>query len=129
MNPLLLMPVINSVIDKVWPDPKTAAEAKLKVMELQQAGQLTELNRAADIIVAEANGSFLQRNWRPILMLTFAGLIVARMFGFTAPGITVDEYNHLWSILEVGIGGYVIGRSAEKIVPAVARVMKNSKEK
>jgi hypothetical protein len=32
-------------------------------------------------------------------------------------------------IVEVGLGGYVIGRSAEKVVPAVAKIFKDSKDK
>jgi hypothetical protein len=30
----------------------------------------------------------------------------------------------LWDIVELGIGGYVIGRSAEKIVPSIADAMR-----
>jgi hypothetical protein len=37
------------------------------------------------------------------------------------------EYLKLWSIVELGLGGYVIGRSAEKIVPAAAAALKGSK--
>jgi hypothetical protein len=37
--------------------------------------------------VAEAQGSWLQRNWRSLLMVTFAGLVVAHWFGFTAQNI------------------------------------------
>ena len=54
-----------------------------------------------------------------------AALIVARMLGFTAPGLSEAEVLKLWSILEVGIGGYVIGRSAEKILPEVAKALGN----
>ena len=40
-------------------------------------------------IRAEAMGdSWLQRSWRPITMLTFVSLIVAKWLGFTAPGVT-----------------------------------------
>ena len=57
-------------------------------------------------------------------MLVFAGLIVARWFGLTAAGITEAVELKLWNILEIGIGGYVIGRSAEKIAPAIAQALK-----
>jgi len=53
-------------------------------------------------------------------MLTFGGLIVARWLGFSAPGISEAEILKLWSIVELGLGGYVIGRSAEKIIPSIA---------
>lgn len=119
----LILPAVTGIIDKLIPDPKAAAEAKLKVMEMQQAGELKQLEGAVSIIVAESNGNFLQRSWRPMMMVTFTGLIVARWFGWTAPGITPDEYAQLWSIIQLGIGGYVLGRSGEKI----AETLKNGK--
>jgi hypothetical protein len=43
--------------------------------------------------------------------------------GYSAPGLSEGEVLKLWSIVELGIGGYVIGRSAEKVLPAVAQAM------
>ena len=57
-------------------------------------------------------------------MLVFVGLIVARWFGWAAPGLSEAEYLKLWSIVEFGLGGYVIGRSVEKIAPSIASAMK-----
>ena len=57
-------------------------------------------------------------------MLTFLGLIVARWFGWAAPDLSEAEYIKLWSIVEFGLGGYVVGRSVEKIAPTVADAMK-----
>lgn len=115
---------VASILDKLIPDPQAAAAAKLRLFELQQQGQLAELQGAIAIIVAEASGNALQRSWRPLLMLTFGGLIVARWFGWSAPNLSEAEYTHLWNIVELGIGGYVIGRSAEKIAPAVAEALR-----
>ena len=33
----------------------------------------------------------------------------------------------MWELLKIGMGGYIIGRSAEKIVPELAKVMKKDK--
>ena len=116
-----LIPLIGNVLDRVIPDPQAAAEAKLKALEMAQRGELAGL----EIIKAEAQGeSWLQRNWRPILMLTFGGLIVARWCGFVAPNLSEAEYLKLWSIVEFGLGGYVVGRSVEKIAPDVARALR-----
>jgi hypothetical protein len=57
-------------------------------------------------------------------MLVFVGLIVARWFGFAAPNLAEAEYLALWDIVQLGLGGYVIGRSAEKIVPMLADSLK-----
>jgi hypothetical protein len=75
-----------------------------------------ELEAQVKIVLAEAQGSWLQRNWRPMLMVTFAGLVVAHWFGFTAENIPESVQNSLLNIVMVGVGGYVAGRSAEKVV-------------
>lgn len=115
----------NSLIDRLWPDPAQKDAAKLSLLDMAQKGELTEFTGKVEIIKAEAGSEhWLAANWRPILMLTFGGLIVARWFGWAAPNLSEAEYLKLWSIVELGIGGYVIGRSAEKIVPTVAQAFK-----
>lgn len=122
-----LLPGLMAILGKLIPDPAARAEAQLKLLAMQQAGQLAELQAAVNVIVAEASGNWLQRSWRPIMMLTFTVLIVARWMGWTAPNLQPAEYDHLWSIVQLGIGGYVIGRSAEKIVPGVVDALKKDK--
>lgn len=108
----------KTVMDKIWPDAGDAEKAKVQVI-------LTTFAAQAQIVQTEAASShWLAANWRPILMLTFGALIVARFLGFAAPGITEAEYIKLWGILELGIGGYVVGRSVEKIAPSIASLLK-----
>jgi hypothetical protein len=121
----------GKIIDRLWPDPAQRDQAKLKLMELQQSGALaqlaaqTELSKgAADIVKTEAAGGFLASSWRPITMLVFVVLIVARWFGFAAPNLQEAEYLKLWDIVQLGLGGYVIGRSVEKIVPNITEALK-----
>jgi hypothetical protein len=38
--------------------------------------------------------------------------------------LSETEYIKLWSIVEFGLGGYVVGRSVEKIVPSIAAALK-----
>ncbi len=54
-------------------------------------------------------------------MLTFMSLIAARWMGWTAPGMSESEYLSLYDLMKIGLGGYVVGRSAEKIAPALLR--------
>ena len=118
----------GKLIDRLWPDKGQQDQARLALLELAQKGELAELTGRAEIVKAEAASShWLAASWRPILMLTFGGLIVARWLGFSAPGISEAEILKLWDIVELGLGGYVIGRSAEKIIPAAAAAMKGSK--
>ena len=123
----LLGPVAGAVfktIDKVVDNKGEVDKLKAKVQEKIIAGELAELEGAAKTIQIEAQGGFLQRNWRPIMMLVFAGLMVAHWFGFTAPNIPESVQNSLLNIILVGIGGYTVGRSAEK----VADRFKNNKK-
>lgn len=128
----LLLPAITSVIDKLIPDPKASADAKLKMMELAQQGELAYLDAEmktalakSDIIKTEAASThWLAANWRPLTMITFTSLIVARWFGWAAPDLSPEEYLKLWDIVQLGLGGYVIGRSIEKSVPHIADAMK-----
>lgn len=125
MGLMALLPLVGNILDKVIPDPKAAAEAKLKMLELEQTGELTEITQKAGIIKAEAESEhWLVASWRPILMLTFGALIVARWLGFSAPGISEAEILKLWNIVEFGLGGYIVGRSAEKVLPNVAEIIK-----
>tara|TARA_R110000772_G_scaffold66908_1_gene148792 strand:- start:5909 stop:6286 length:378 start_codon:yes stop_codon:yes gene_type:complete len=120
-----LLGIGAKLIDKIIPDKEAADQAKLELLKLDQEGKLTELKAQAQIINTEAASQhWLAANWRPITMLIFVGLIVARWFGWAAPNLAEEEYIKLWSIVELGLGGYVIGRSVEKIIPTIAGALK-----
>ena len=82
-----------------------------------------------EIIVAEAKGNWLQRSWRPILMLSFGFIIIYTKFisQLSAHLITPVLEPEFWSLLEIGIGGYVIGRSGEKIVDKLGPLFNKNK--
>ena len=119
-----LVPILGDALRRLFPDAEARqkAEAEINAALIARAG---ELERAAsDIVVAEAQSEhWLTACWRPIVMLTFTALIVARWLGYSAPGITEAEALRLWSIVEIGLGGYVIGRSVEKVAPQVAEAL------
>jgi Holin of 3TMs, for gene-transfer release len=115
----------SKLIDRLWPDPTQAAQAKLQLLDMAQKGDLAELTARADIVKTEAaSNSWLASSWRPITMLVFTSLIVARWFGWAAPNLADAEYLKLWDIVQLGLGGYVVGRSVEKVVPAIADAIK-----
>jgi len=120
----LLAPLLGKVVGNLFPDPAEKAKAEAEVLQqlMQQQSQIEEA--AARIIQTEAASThWLAANWRPLLMLTFGALIVARWFGFAAPELSEAEYLKLWDIVELGLGGYVIGRSVEKIAPSFAQAI------
>jgi len=120
-----LAPILGKVVGNLFPDPEQKAKAEQEVLvQLMQHQQQIE-TAAASIIQAEAASShWLAANWRPITMLVFLGLIVARWFGWAAPNLSEAEYIKLWSIVEFGLGGYVVGRSVEKISGPIAEALK-----
>jgi hypothetical protein len=108
----------GKLLDKFFPDAD--ADMKNKMNQF-----LTVFTAQAQIVQAEAaSGNWLASSWRPITMLTFVGLIVARWFGWAAPNLAEAEYLKLWDIVQLGLGGYVIGRSVEKIIPSIASAIK-----
>lgn len=124
----LLIGPLTSLLERVLPDPQAQAAAKLQLLQLAQSGALAQLDAdtkqalaAAGIVQTEAqSGNWLTSAWRPITMLIFVGLICARLFGFTSSHVSDAEYINLWELVKLGLGGYVIGRSLEKTVPAIA---------
>jgi hypothetical protein len=83
------------------------------------------LDAKSSIITAEAKSdSWIARNWRPITMLTFLVLIVCDSFGVLHQPLAPQ----MWTLLQLGLGGYVVGRSVEKtagpLVGAIVTAMK-----
>ncbi len=108
----------KTLIDKFWPDAGEAERQKVQTF-------LAVFMAQSDIVKTEAASThWLAANWRPLTMLTFVALIVARWFGWAAPGLQEAEYLKLWSIVEFGLGGYVVGRSVEKVAPSIAQALR-----
>ena len=64
----LLLEVGNKVIDRVWPDPAQAAQAKLELVKMQQSGDLAVIAGQMEINKAEAqNPSVFVSGWRPFI--------------------------------------------------------------
>lgn len=122
---------IAGLVDKMHTsdEERLVLQTKLQQLQMTMTAKLLDhekavLTQQAAIIKAEAQGgSWLQRNWRPITMLTFLVLVVCDQFGL----LTFRLADEAWTLLQVGIGGYVVGRSAEKIAPNVVKAIKTSK--
>jgi hypothetical protein len=118
---------VFGIIDKAVEDKDKANELKSVLEQGLMNTDLTKFSQQmqaqASIIVAEAQGnSFLQRNWRPGLMCLF-GLIIFNnyvlypylsLFFTQAPMLDIPP--DMWGLLKLGVSGYVVGRSGEKIV-------------
>jgi len=110
-----LLKGIFGTIDQVVEDKDLATKLKNDLQSKVLDGQAKEIEAAMKIVVAEAQGgSWIQRSWRPLTMLVFVALIVAKWLGYTAPGVTEAIELALLDIIKIGLGGYVVGRSVEK---------------
>lgn len=116
------------MIDAVHTSTEEKLIQKAQLLELQTTFltqaleyEQEQLKSKTAIIMAEANSaSWLARNWRPITMLTFLGLVCADSFGWLAFRLA----DAAWTLLQIGLGGYVVGRSAEKITGGITKALK-----
>lgn len=116
-----LLPVVGNVLDRVLPDTveKDKVKAELQAQMLQHSAEIEKA--AASVVVAEAKGeSWLQRNWRPVTMMSFVVIIVNNYIAVPwlqtlgLPAVSLDIPPDMWSLLQIGIGGYIVSRGAEK---------------
>ena len=127
-----LLDIGGKILDKVFPDPAQAEQAKLKLLEMQQNGELAQIN--ADIAEQQeltkrqqadmASDSWLSKNIRPMtLIFILVFYVVFAMM--SAGGIdTNQKYVELlgqWGMLIMSF--YFGGRTLEKIID-----MKNKNE-
>ena len=114
----------TELIDNLHTSKEEKLEQKRLLLEVQGRAmdRVHEYNTEllmgqAKIVNSEASSEhWLTANWRPLVMLTFTGLVVARFLSFEAEGMTEKEYQSLWNLITLGVGGYIGGRSVEKAI-------------
>lgn len=122
----LVSPIVK-IVDKAVPDKDKRSElqAHIKELEIEMGGKFLEyevrlMQVQASVIEKEAGGeSSLQRNWRPGAMVTFLVIIVYNMLAVPIFGLPPSSMEtvpkELWTLMTIGIGGYIGVRSFEKI--------------
>ena len=120
-----LLDIGGKILDKVFPDPAQAEQAKLKLLEMQQNGELAQI--AADTAEQQeitkrwesdmASDSWLSKNIRPMALIAiFVGYFLFAMmsaFGFNATESYVQLLGQWGQIVFLAYFG---GRTAEKIM-------------
>lgn len=103
--------------------PEQEAQMALALQSAEQQLQQAVLAAQSEIIVAEAKGeSWIQRSWRPLLMLSITGILVNNYMVypylslFGVPTAVLDFPDKLWNLLTLGVSGYIVGRSGEKLM-------------
>ncbi len=121
-----LIPIIGTVLDKIIPDPQASADAKFKILELAQKGELSALDadmRLAlgqlEVNKAEAQTDMFRGGWRPavgwtcVFGLAYQFLIqpllpwVVALFGAQVPPLPAIDNETLMVLLTgmLGLGG------------------------
>lgn len=129
----LLLDVGGKIIDRIWPDPAQAANAKLELLKMQQSGELAQLAADKELALGQlevnkaeaANSSLFVAGWRPFIGWTCgaafafkfvagpAAVVVMAMAGHPIT-LPVFDFTEMSTILlgMLGLGGL---RTVEKI--------------
>jgi len=112
---------VGKVLDTVITNDDEKLKAKKELTEVV----LNSLNDIAkvqgDVIKTEMQGNTLQKSWRPVMMLTFGVILVCKWFGWTDASIPDVLELKLMDIIELGLGGFVVGRTVEKVAGTVTQ--------
>lgn len=114
---------VDNVLGRFFEDKDQAAQAaqelRLAMLEHEQTAQQV----ARDVVVAEAKSEhWITSAWRPITMLVFVVIIANNYIlapyldSFFDLGLFLDIPDQMWSLLQLGVTGYIAGRSGEKIM-------------
>ena len=64
--------------------------------------------------------TWLQANWRPLVMMFFCVMLGAYWLGFTPATLPVPMVERMFDLMMLSFGGYIGGRSVEKVASIVA---------
>lgn len=94
----------------------TIQKELLDFAQKQEESYQAELTAQTSIILAETTGElWIQKAWRPVLMLTFVAILQFNYIWGPIFDLPVRElHDRAWTLLIVGVGGYVGGRTLEK---------------
>ena len=129
-----LAKILFNTIEKSVPDKDLQAKLKADLQTQLLQSNTAELTAASRVIEAEAKAGWFSASWRPLLMYVLIFILVWNYilgpvikFFFHA-AITIDLPGDVWTLLQIGLGGYVVGRSAESVARTMASKPVNNKE-
>jgi len=112
---------VAKILDDVITNDEERMVAKKNIMKVITGFSEKMMQFQKDILTTEMKGNWLQRSWRPILMLMFGFIVIyeyfiAKVFLLPSAGLPVE----FWQLLKLGMGGYIIGRSVEKTAEKIS---------
>ena len=129
-----LAKILFNTIEKAVPDKDLQEKLKAQLQTQLLQSHTQELKAAASIIEAEAKAGWFASSWRPLLMYVLIFILVWNyVIGpvikiFMGAVITFELPGDVWSLLQIGLGGYVLGRSAESVARTMANKPTNNQE-
>lgn len=119
LNPITsVADAVSGLVERLTLPAREKKQLEADVLRLLLEREKEVLRVRAALLQEEGKGNWLQRSWRPLVMLTFAAVILIGTF--TNISILSDT-SRFWDLLEIGLGGYVVGRSGEKILMTLAK--------
>ena len=125
----VLAPLIGDVIGRVLPedkDKRAEIEREINMSLISNTHAIEQA--AASVVIAEAKSEHkITAIWRPILMLGITSIVIwnfllaqlielfVHLFTGDQIPLSIELPGELWNLLMIGVGGYVVGRSGEKI--------------
>ena len=113
-----LVSAVGEIVDRLTLPGREKKQLETDILQLLIAVEEKTITEQAAAIREEARGNWLQRSWRPIVMLVFTLVILAGTF-LNLP--ILADTSRFWDLLEIGLGGYIIGRGSEQLVSSLLK--------
>ena len=113
-----LVSAVGEIVDRLTLPGREKKQLETDILQLLIAVEEKTITEQAAAIREEARGNWLQRSWRPIVMLVFTLIILAGTF-LNLP--ILADTSRFWDLLEIGLGGYIIGRGSEQLVSSLLK--------
>lgn len=114
--------VFSSLFNWKGEQAKTVQSAieLVKSIDTNDAASITAQANALSLILTQ--GSWLERNWRPVLMFLLITLIGSWFFGYVPPHFNdplSPMMTEVLGLLKIGVMGYVPCRTIEKVMSQI----------
>ena len=113
-----LVSAVGEIVDRLTLPGREKKQLETDILQLLIAVEEKTITEQAAAIREEARGNWLQRSWRPIVMLVFTLIILAGTF-LNLP--ILADTSRFWDLLEIGLGGYIIGRGSEQLLSSLLK--------
>ena len=119
----VLAPIVGDLVKRLIPDGDKSmdVEKEIKLALLEHTDSLESLR--GKIVLEEAkSGHWLTATWRPLLMMVIIAIVAMNYLFFPVLNLfvgsdyAIDLPAELWNLLQIGVGGYIVGRSGEKMI-------------